>query len=922
MRHPLSNARQRCLLWGSISGVALVTGLAVQTSCARLKPIITENQNITGDAGGASLGSPETLELGETILDGGPPDAIAKMACGDSLEQLSHTRGILPDGGLLDISQATGYTPDPSIPSQAQALLPSNNAGAAANQMRGTQPASGGTLQYDDIYRTLDDPNTMIKGVLFRDGPRGVNIDAPVYLGPTTHTGQESLGKGYSTAFPVTVARAATWDLDLEAQIGADLADEVLATNNDLTISPCVNILRNPAWGRAQETYGEDSFAIGRMGTAYVDGVQNYIPACVKHLAAYNIENGRFAQVSQMDSQTLHEIYGRHFEMIVQDAAVACVMASYNSIELSDGPDTTRYKDTENPVLLKEMLRGTFGFKGFVMSDFWAMTNYQSTGLMPSQYQTVAANAVNSGLDMEMPWDLNFANIQANTSVSATALEASAQRILEQKLRFNMAKPTGPIGLKVPTSTLNANGVTNTQNHLDDAELQAEEAMVLLKNEPPIGSIGAIQDGGIQDGSTVDGGVDDGSTGNGGAQDGGTQNGGPRNVLPIDPTTVHTVAVIGASVPYTLTNGASGAVNFAADLRIGDLGSSRINPDPSIGIGPLAGITAAAGEHNVQVITAVDDETNPSSLPGALSAAASADFVVVMAGLTPQDEGEEYTGAGDRIGPDGGVSYHLDCKSGSGAQDALISQVAALHKPMVVVIEAGSAVDMPWLDSVPAVVMAWYPGELGGTALGRLLFGDVNFSGKLPITWPKSEADEPVFNTGGGTVNGLTGGVTTMSYYLGYRWFDCSGSNSPDCPAQKITPLFAYGSGLSYTTFSYDFLGVPCSTVSQHGVVDVQVAITNTGNVPGNEVAFLFVSYPQTTARRSAKELKGFHRTKQPVQPGQTVLFTIPLRVQDLKYWNTSANQWTVESGPVQIMVGPSADNLPLTDTLMVTGAQ
>jgi beta-glucosidase len=192
-----------------------------------------------------------------------------------------------------------------------------------------------------------------------------------------------------------------------------------------------------------------------------------------------------------------------------------------------------------------------------------------------------------------------------------------------------------------------------------------------------------------------------------------------------------------------------------------------------------------------------------------------------------------------------------------------------------------------------------------GAALGKLLFGDANFSGKLPFTWPKSEADEPAFNQGG-----VTGGTTMMDYYLGYRYFDKNGQ----------TPLFAFGHGMSYTTFHYDFLGVPCDTVTQRGVVDVTVRVTNTGSVPGDEVTFLFVSYPGTTARRSVKELKGFHRTTSPIMPGQTVEFTIPLRIQDLKYWNTSATPagWTVESGPVNIMVGPSSDNLPLTGALTV----
>jgi beta-glucosidase len=273
--------------------------------------------------------------------------------------------------------------------------------------------------------------------------------------------------------------------------------------------------------------------------------------------------------------------------------------------------------------------------------------------------------------------------------------------------------------------------------------------------------------------------------------------------------------------------------------------------------------------------------------------------------MTPQDEGEEYTGAGDRTDSSGNPNFSLDAKSGSNVQNNLITAVAAKNKPMVVVLEGGSAINMPWLSSVPAVVMAWYPGQAGGLALGKLLFGDANFSGKLPVTWPKSEADEPPFNQGG-----ITGGTTMMDYYVGYRYFDKNGT----------MPLFAFGYGLSYTTFKYQFLGIPCSTVAKNGVVDVAVAITNTGPVPGDEVSFLFVSYPSTQARRSVKELKGFHRTSAPVMPGQTVQFTIPLRVADLKYWNTSSNPpgWTVESGPVEVMVGPSSDNLPLKDTMTV----
>jgi beta-glucosidase len=785
----------------------------------------------TGSSGSSGSGAPAVVEE--------VPEPAVVATCSDSSEELPFTPGI-----GVDIPQATGYTPDTTIPQKAAALLAGANSTELANQMRGTIPNTATT----DFYRTLDDPNTNIKGFLFRDGTRGVNLDEPTYIG-AYGTPQVSEGSAYSTAFPVAAARAAAWDLALENQIGQDIGDEVLGSKNTLLKAPGVDLLRHPAWGRAQESYGEDAFAVGRMGTAFAGGVQQYVPACATHLAAYNIENTRQDLVSVLDSQTLHEVYGRPFEMVVQEGGVACVMASYNSIQVSDGPDTGTYKDTNNAVLLTGMLRDTWGFGGFVMSDLWAMPNYQSLGLQASVYAAVAQGAVAAGLDLETPWALNFSKLESDAPPDE--LSASATRIVEQKLRFNIADPNAAKpGLRSPVTSLGPNGITNNAAHIADAEQQAEESMVLLKNE--------------------------------------------QSTLPIDRSHVKTVAVIGLAVPWTLPGtGQSGTVQFATDIRLGDLGSSQVNADPATTVGPAAGIQAAAGS----AITVVSgSEPNLAS---------NADFVVVVAGLTAADEGEDYTGASDRADSNGNPNLALDAKSGTNAQNTLITTVAAMNKPMVVVLEGGSAIDMPWLASVPAVVMAWYPGQTGGTALGRLLFGDVNFSGKLPITWPKSEADEPVFNTAS-TMNG----ATTMGYYVGYRYFD----------ENNITPLYAFGSGQSYTTFQYGSLVVPCGTVSQGGVVDVWVSLTNTGSVPGDEVSYLFVSYPATSARRSVKELKGFHRTPAALQPGETTTFTIPLRIQDLKYWDTSANPpgWVVESGPVQIMVGPSADNLPLQGMLTV----
>jgi beta-glucosidase len=411
--------------------------------------------------------------------------------------------------------------------------------------------------------------------------------------------------------------------------------------------------------------------------------------------------------------------------------------------------------------------------------------------------------------------------------------------VLTQKYRYKVANISGARGLKPPSTTFSGvDAIENNTEHIALAREAAVKSMTLLKND--------------------------------------------MQTLPIDRTRVKTIAVIGAVVSYTVadTNDQNnGKIDFAIDPRLGDLGSSRVFADPAKSTGPLAGIRNAAGA-NIQVVSGAGAEL-----------ADQADFVVVVAGLTPQDEGEEYTRAGDR------ASFLLDAKGDGSTQNNLIMQVAAKGKPMVVVLEGGSVIDMPWLAQVPAVVMAWYPGMDGGNALGDLLFGTAAFSGKLPITWPKRWDDEPVFSMGT---------TTTMDYHLGYRHFD----------SKAIEPLFPFGHGLSYTTFEYKNLQLPCSDATKDSVVQVGVEVTNTGAVRGDEIAFLFVSYPATQQRRPLKELKGFYRVS--LEPGQTKRITIPLRISDLKYWDMALGQWNIESGPVKVQVGPSAASLPLTDMLMV----
>ncbi len=771
-----------------------------------------------GMTGGGNGGTGNVTVIGP---DAGAGGMATKMSC--------------PSATSDPLPYTKGYAQDPTIHTMAVSLA--NTLSDTEKQQQMTGLPQSGTANYN-VFRQEDNQTRGIKAFMFRDGPRGVNLNA---------NGDSK--NDFSTAFPVAMARGAAFDDDLEYHIGQAVGDETLASGNTMLLAPTVNILRHPAWGRAQETYGEDPFLLGRLGSAFVVGVQEYISACVKHYAANNIENGRETANATMDEQTLHEIYARHFEMIVEEGGVSAVMAAYNQVN--------GLHSTQSAHLLTDLLRGEFGFKGLVLSDWWAMPNGNSFPLPGSTVlEPTAVQAVKAGLALELPWRYNYSTLPASVSDQSLAsadLAAQTALILEQKMRFHIDQLNGTLGLQTPHTTYDTGTASIQHNddndprigmsHLALAQKAAEESMVLLKND--------------------------------------------NNTLPIKRSAIHNVAVIGSQASYrvqsTQDRGCAAnvqcTIDFSTAVRTGDLGSSRLFADPAKSVGPFDGINAAAG-NGITV-------THGNSA----SDAANADFVVVVAGLTPQDEGEEYTGAGDRASAQHAPNFSLDPKVGAGTQNGLISAVAALGKPMVVVLEGGSVINMPWLSSVPAVVMAWYPGQAGGTALGRLLFGDVNFSGKLPISWAASEGDLPTFANANGT--------TAMDYYLGYRYYDNAGK----------TPLRSFGYGLSYTTFTYSNLQVPCSTVAKDGTVNVQVDVTNNSAVAGDEVVFAFVSYPSTTARRPTKELKGYKRVSLAGKgtSGDAVRVTIPLRVKDLKYWNTASSAWQVESGTVKVIVAPSA---------------
>jgi len=736
------------------------------------------------------------------------------------------------------------------------------------------KPDYSDNSRWQDIQQSRNDPDLGVRGYQWRDGPHGINLEA----GLDWRTGgfrKTAPGyTNYSTSFPTSVAQGATFDVDLIRRMGEAMGDETAASGHNVLLTPCMNLLRNPLWGRAQETFGEDVFHLGRIGTAQLWGLQEHVTGCAKHYIANNIELQRMYINATMDERAMREVYARHFEMVVRDGGVGCMMASYN---LVNGK-----KSTQNHHILTDLLKNDFGFRGFSLTDWWAMpsTNHgQGDFNTVTDSARVAYEAIMAGLDVEVPWAVNYYTLPAlleSGEVPWSAVDSAVKRVLEQKIRFNTAYMNSPWTLKGTTETTydaatgNVRGTEAT--HVGIAREVAEKGIVLLKND--------------------------------------------NQTLPIDPAVVQKVAVIGAKIDYIVESDRprEKVFDFSTDAALGDRGSSRVSPDPLLTVGPLKGLqdAALAAQNGVEV---VGGNTVAAVTP-------DVDFVVVVVGLTAADEGEEYTGAADRETLE--LYDQWDYYEPEAARDAwfassladkkkrvktldqnkLVNDVLALGKPTVVVIEAGGAIDEPWLDTAPAVVMAWYPGQRGGEALGRLLFGTVNFSGRLPVTWPMNLAQFPQFTRGDQVPN-------PMEYHVGYRWFDKNG----------LVPRYYFGHGLSYTTFEIERLHVPCADVTANGLLQVEVDVRNTGTRAGEEVVFVFASQPTSVWERSPKELKGFGRVY--LEPGQVKRVTIPVRVHDMRVWDEEGAQWVIEEGTLALSVGSSSapDRLPLTTTVQVHGA-
>ena len=636
---------------------------------------------------------------------------------------------------------------------------------------------------------------------------------------------------GYRTTFPVPLAMASSWDPMVEEQAQRFAAADARAAGIRFTFTPMVDIARDARWGRIVEGAGEDPYLGAAMARAQVRGFQGAalgetsVLACVKHFAAYGAaEGGRDYDSAYVPEELLRNVYLPPFHAALKQGA-GSIMSAY--MDLNDVPATG------NRWLLTDLLRDEWGFRGFVVSDALAVMNLVTHGFA-SDPSDAAFKAVIAGVDMEMgtrTFIENLAKLVAAGKVSEARLDAAVLPILAIKYQLGIFEH--PYADESRTE--------ETLNRPEGRALErklASRSMVLLKNDdrvlPLKSTVNKI---------AVIGPLADSATNIEGGWTAETLFGGPVKSHPVSVLAgirnriggSARIAYVGAPMPERLFPGPF------------DMLSGRKPPPPPTEAEVseiLAKVKAAAME--AEVVIAVLGETSAMSSEGASRA-----------------------------------SLNLP-----GIQERMLEAAVASGKPVVVVLVSGRPLDIRWAAAhVQAILEAWYPGTEGGNAIADVLFGDVNPGGKLPVTWPRTAGQEPLYYNHNLTHDPENGPRFTS------RYWDLASS-----------PLYPFGFGLSYTTFEFANLRLSKTSIRAEETTEVAVDVKNTGPVDGDEVAQVYIHQQSGSASRPVRELKGFQRVT--LKPGETKSLTFPLGKDELQFWSPQAKKWVVEPAVFDVWVG------------------
>nr|WP_233999801.1 glycoside hydrolase family 3 N-terminal domain-containing protein [Porphyrobacter sp. TH134] len=641
-----------------------------------------------------------------------------------------------------------------------------------------------------------------------------------------------------ATAFPQAIGLASTWDPSLIREINALIADETHARGVHSVLSPVVDVARDPRWGRIEETFGEDPFLVGEMGVASVEGLMGTgtdrklapgkVMATLKHMTGHGQpESGTNVGPAQISERTLREMFFPPFEQVVKRTKIDAVMASYNEI---DG-----LPSHANKWLLDSVLRGEWGYRGAVVSDYYAIEDMARLHHIAPDNAGAGEIALLAGVDVDLPEGAGFKDLASSVRegrVPEAAIDNAVRRLLTTKFNAGLFDNPWPDLAKAKTSN-GAEGVAL-------ARKAAEKSLVLLKN-----------------------------------------NGALPLALPADGGGKKpTIAVIGPNADVARLGGYYG--------------------EPRANVTPLAGIRAAVGDRanivhalGVEIVKGDSDwwddpvelgdrDENLRRIAEAVEIAKTADTIVLFIGDTEKTSREGWAAGhlGDRTS--------LDLV---GEQNELFTALKALGKPVVAVLVNGRPPSYPTIAAeADAVLETWYAGEQQGTAIADALLGTINPGGKLPVSVARNAGQLPMFYN------------HKPSARRGYL-FDTT------------APLYPFGFGLSYTTFTLSAPQLSASSIKAGQGVTVTVPVTNTGKRAGDEVVQVYLRDDVSSVTRPVKELVGFSRVT--LAPGETRNVAITIEPRAFAMWNADMKQVT-EPGTFTIMTGANSAEVQ-SATLTVT---
>ncbi len=678
------------------------------------------------------------------------------------------------------------------------------------------------------------------------DGPHGVRPD--VLWDEWVQAGHTN---DSCVAFPALTCLAATWNPDLSRLYGESLGEEALYRGKNVMLGPGVNIYRTPLNGRNFEYMGEDPWLASRMVVPYIQGLQSKgVAACVKHYALNNDENNRHQVNVILSDRALHEIYLPAFKAAVQEGGAWSIMGAYNLYQ--------NQHNCHNQKLLNQILKHDWGFDGVVVSDWGGCHNTEE--------------AITNGLDLEFgSWTDGLTMGKTNAYDAYYLADAYKQLIREGKFTTKELddKVRRVLRLFYRTTMKREKpfGFLCSESHYEAALKVAQEGIVLLKNECVKSQKGSAP------------------------------------LLPLDAEKSQRILVVGENAMKMMTvGGGSSSLKVQREILPLDGIRARFSKATVDYVRGYVGDTVQSYNGVTVGRSLYEIRSKEALISEAVEQAKTADVVIVVGGLNKSNY-QDCEGF-DR------KDYELPY-----AQNELIEALVKVNPRLVYVNISGNGSALPWLKQVPAVVQGWFIGSEAGEAIASVLAGDVNPSGKLPFTWYASLNDCGAHATGSYPGTWREGhDIIDEEYkediFVGYRWTDrMVGNREARQSGMNIqAPLFAFGHGLSYTTFKLGKLSADHKTMKAGDKMTFTIDVTNTGNRAGAETVQLYISDKQSSVVRPVKELKGFQKVF--LQPGETRQVSITIDQSALSFYDEASGQWKAEPGDFEALAGTSASQL------------